>query len=126
MTLTVKQILDGDTENDTQAKTPLSRSLKRMRKIGRMIDRLVEAVRTDDDGREEDWQLIFNAIFSMDNPDRLTNRTRKALEVAGLSFPDYYDPDTTYQEDATAWIAAFRDKLESVERARRSELDDED
>jgi hypothetical protein len=126
MTLTVKQILYGDTEESVGAKTPLSRSLKRMRKIGRLIDRLVEAVRTDEDGREEDWQMIFNAIFSMDNPDRLTARVHKALEIAGLSFPDYYDPDTTYQADATAWISAFREKLESVERARRAELDGDD
>ncbi len=49
-----------------------------------------------------DWETKYDQIFGM-------KIARKILD-AGYSF-DYYDPDTTYQEDVTAYMRALTDGL---------------
>lgn len=122
MPQTVRQILSGESEDD-HLKTPLSRSLKKMRKIASLVDRLVGAVRRDEDGASEDWCLIYKAIHDKDRSDHLVLQTKMALDVAGLSFPEYHDPDRSYRQDSLAWISAFREKIAEMERSRERELD---
>ena len=42
--------------------------------------------------------------------------SKKALEKLGKSFPNYCDPDTSYEEDARAWHRAFEEVLEEIEQ----------
>lgn len=59
-------------------------------------------------GDEEVWHMTYNLVFS-DNCSSLAYDLMKELNI---SF-DYYDPDTTYQED----VEAFAQALNSTCRA---------
>lgn len=47
------------------------------------------------------WETKYDLIFS----ENLSG------EVFRLIRMDYYDPDTSYEEDVTAFIQAFKDKM---------------
>lgn len=118
MAITVEQILAEGPDGRNSPKSDIDRCLKKLRKIEAFLDRLMAAVRMDDvSDREHDWELIYDKIFSRE-PDDIKMRTQRALEIAGFSFPDYYDPDTSYEEDARAWIDAFREKRRQIEDRR--------
>lgn len=122
---TVAQILASRSEKTSSRKSDLEKAVGKLRKIDRLLDRLTTAARPESDSEGwGDWELIFNAIFSSD-PHDIKLRTHAALDLAGASFPDYYDPDTTYEADARAWIEAFKEILEKLE-ARLRRDDDED
>jgi hypothetical protein len=53
-----------------------------------------------------DWEIKYDLIFSEDT------KIWKKIRDAGFSF-DWYDPDTTYEEDVTAYIYALRKFRES-------------
>ena len=114
MALTVADIL-ADSKGPKQPKTDLQRGLGKLLKINRLLDRLVAAARPEDnpDGHD-DWHQIFRAIFSSDPAD-IKPRALAALDLAGFRFPDYYDPDTSYEADVRAWIEAFKEVLARVE-----------
>lgn len=118
MPITVEQILAQGPDYGKAPKSDIERCLKKLRRIEAFIDRLMNAVRMDDvHDREHDWELIYDKIFSRD-PDDIKMRTWSALAIAGLSFPDYCDPDTSCEEDARAWIDAFRHKRREIEDRR--------
>lgn len=48
-----------------------------------------------------DWDVKYDLIFS----ERLSRKVFKLIRL------DYYDPDTTYQEDVTAFVNALNEKL---------------
>lgn len=48
-----------------------------------------------------DWELKYDLIFN-------ENVSRRVFSLTQL---DYYDPDTTYQEDVTAFMNAFDDEM---------------
>lgn len=50
---------------------------------------------------ESDWEYKFERIFGM------SGDIKQLMDELGLSF-DYYDPDTTYEEDVTAYVEALR------------------
>lgn len=52
------------------------------------------------------WKIIYGSLFG----GSIGNEARANLEVLGISL-DWDDPDTSYQEDAEAWIEAFRGTL---------------
>lgn len=58
-----------------------------------------------------DWEDKFSRIFSKDISDKI----RKLRNELGISF-EYYDPDTTYQEDVTAYIDALLQLKNNLER----------
>lgn len=47
------------------------------------------------------WDTKYDLIFS-------EHISRKVYDMIHL---DYYDPDTSYEEDVTAFIQAFKDKM---------------
>lgn len=51
-----------------------------------------------------DWEMKYDLIFS----ERVSRR------IFNLITLDYYDPDTSYQEDVTAFVNAFNEKMEPV------------
>jgi hypothetical protein len=52
-----------------------------------------------------DWEQKFNLIFSFDISQKIYNSEYRF---------DYYDPDTTYEEDVTAFMNAFRVKMRDI------------
>lgn len=63
------------------------------------------------------WDEKFDAIFS----DSVSGAIRKGREHYGVAL-EYYDPDTTYQEDVTAYYNAA---MEIRERLLEFESNDE-
>ena len=121
MAMTVPQILADMRGGSKQPKSALQKALGKLRKIDRQLDDLTSVARSEDDPvGSDDWDLIYGAIFSSDAAD-FKIRTHEALEQAGYRFPDYYDPDTTYEADSRAWIGAFKEVLERIEAAAEDE-----
>lgn len=56
------------------------------------------------------WEEKYEAVFS--------SRISKRIQVLGFS-PDYYDPDTTYEEDVTAYVNAIGAKADELLEERR-------
>lgn len=50
------------------------------------------------------WEAKFDLIFS-------DNISRAVFDLISL---DYYDPDTTYEEDVSAFVHAFRDYVKPL------------
>lgn len=70
---------------------------------------------------ERSWETAYDLIFSQYGNQTIT----KCLNALNIERFDYYDPDTTYEEDSTAYmsalnsymlhIAAFKDALPNVQ-----------
>jgi hypothetical protein len=54
-----------------------------------------------------DWETKYDLIFS-ENVSKYVFRTIRL---------DYYDPDTSYEEDVTAFVNAFNDKMAEINSA---------
>ena len=52
-------------------------------------------------------ELKYNLIFSSNYSQRLH----------GIMPLDYYDPDTSYEDDVEAYVRALKDRCEDLERA---------
>lgn len=50
---------------------------------------------------EVSWEVKYDLIFS----DQISRRVFTLIKL------DYYDPDTSYQEDVTAFVNAFNEKM---------------
>jgi hypothetical protein len=59
---------------------------------------------------EATWEMKYNLIFS----DEVSTRANALFTL------DYYDPDTTYEEDVTAWVRAAEEKAEEVRIIREA------
>lgn len=70
-----------------------------------LLDR-AEQIRASAATDEEQYDLIFC--------ESLSRKVFKLFNELGSSL-DYYDPDTTYEEDMDAFINAFREKMERFE-----------
>lgn len=124
MTETVDQILASRKKGDKQPKSDLQKAIRKLRKIERLLDRLVAAACPEDHAEfSGDWEKIYDVVFSR-RPEDIKLQTHAALELAGTSFPDYYDPDSSYESDVRAWIEAFKRVLEDLE-AREASRDDD-
>lgn len=47
------------------------------------------------------WEVKYDEVFS----DNISHQVFKLVDL------DYYDPDSSYQEDVTAFVEAFKDKM---------------
>lgn len=56
------------------------------------------------------WEVAYDLIFS----DFLSKQVYKIIEQLGLRF-EYYDPDGSYQDDATAFVDALGDFIKKHE-----------
>jgi len=54
---------------------------------------------------DEVWERVFDAVFNSEVSQKVLRLSRN---IPGTAF-DWYDPDTTYEEDATAFINALND-----------------
>lgn len=75
-----------------------------------------DAVRTAKEGLdgEDKWATLYDIVFS----DHGNGRIAKLLRQMNHSI-DYYDPDTTYEEDATAYLKALRAKYDELKQFLR-------
>lgn len=73
--------------------------MKLLRELNRQANAIID---NDDIEWEEKYDLIFCESMS-----------RTVFRELRL---DYYDPDTTYEEDARAFVNAFNEKMEELER----------
>ena len=53
------------------------------------------------------WKTKYNFIFSKE--------MSKQIEETGISF-DYYNPDTSYEEDVTAYVIAITEKADELRK----------
>ena len=75
-------------------------------KIETVVQEAETAGEDDEEVRFFRWKSVFERVF--DRGERSwTSMVKKALDEIGAEFPSYHDPDTSYEEDARAWIAAF-------------------
>lgn len=74
----------------------------------KLVQALMGAARADcavgGDEHEEDviWNTVYDAVFS----ETISRRVYTLISKLSLRF-DYYDPDTTYREDVTAFANAL-------------------
>lgn len=69
------------------------------------VDALVEAAGPAGDGNESgDWEAVFHAVYG----GAIAKEQERLFAELHLVMPEFYDPDTTYGADASAWIEAFR------------------
>jgi hypothetical protein len=61
---------------------------------------------------EASWETKYELIFS----DAISEKVFRELRL------DYYDPDTTYEEDVTAFMNAFNQKMEDILKATDDSL----
>lgn len=61
---------------------------------------------------EASWETKYELIFS----DAISERVFQEIQL------DYCDPDTSYEEDVTAFINAFNQKMEEILKATDDSL----
>lgn len=66
---------------------------------------------------EKLWDLTYSLVFS----ENISRRTRALFNELNINF-DYYDPDTSYEEDVRAYADALNEKVSSI----KTLIDDED
>ncbi len=72
---------------------------------------------------ENDWQykVLFDHLFDGDNCAAVD--IRDVLKVMDRELVDYYDPDTTYREDAEAYIQALDETIEGFRKEIAGDTD---
>lgn len=75
-----------------------------LKKLQETIDRAYDKV-VESECSEEAWKALYHFVFS----DRVSHKIYEILP----SF-EWYNPDTTYQEDVCAFINAFRREMDEL------------
>lgn len=57
------------------------------------------------------WEVAYDLIFS----SHISKRVSFLVSKLGMSL-DYYDPDTTYEEDVKAYVAALESFVEKLSK----------
>lgn len=73
-------------------------------KINNKVQRLVSE-------NEIDWELKYDTIFS----PNISRKVFALMKELNVSF-DYYDPDTSYEEDIKAFSDALKDKVQELSK----------
>lgn len=72
------------------------------------LNEKVQKLVTQDD---VDWELKFDLIFSPE----VSRRIFQLFSELNVSF-DYYDPDTSYEEDVQALANALEEKMQELKK----------
>lgn len=59
------------------------------------------------------WEIKYDLVFC----ENVSRRVFTLLKELNVSF-DYYDPDTSYEEDLMAFANALKEKLEKLEKVK--------
>lgn len=73
-------------------------------KINTKVQRLINE-------EDVDWELKYDTIFS----PNISKRVFALMKELNISF-DYYDPDTSYEEDVRAFSDALYSKVEELSK----------
>jgi hypothetical protein len=71
-------------------------NLEELKSLYEIAKKVVESTAT--------WEVKFDLIFSKD----------LSAKVFSLTKIEYYDPDTSYEEDVMAFMQAFDEKMKSL------------
>ena len=69
--------------------------------------RLAKVASKISDSSDTSWELKYELIFS--------EEISVAIRNTGVSF-EYYDPDTTYEEDVRAYVNSVNEKADEIEK----------
>lgn len=87
---------------------------------------IVEAETAELPKSEDDFQYekLYSYLFRDD--DSPADEITAVLAGLDRQFPDYYDPDTTYKEDAEAYIEAVEKLIEGLRKEVSGEIEPEE
>lgn len=114
--LVSRSVVGDDTFNSelpTEAEEPFEAGYRSLLFIKEAIDKHRNAIEYKDEGEEHVvWSEFYDACFAwMPN-------IREILVGMGRTFPEYYDPDTSYEEDSLAWYGAFTKMMDELAEER--------
>jgi hypothetical protein len=98
----VDRILAARCRTDGRAKL-----IEELANLSEFVQSVIAAAIADDS--EESWEKAYDAVFS----DAVSIRIFFIFNALGMGL-DYYDPDTTYEEDVRAFASAVHDKVWSL------------
>lgn len=75
-----------------------NKNIKKLIKISNKINNIFNS--------DISWEEKYDMIFS----DKISVKVFKIINL------DYYDPDTTYQEDVTAFVNAFNSRMFEIQK----------
>ena len=99
-----EQLVSGELDPDDATFAELVRLEKQ---VQRFINEAQAEAGSNDDG--EAWKVAYEQVFC----DAVSSRIRTLFDTLHRRF-DYYDPDTTYQEDVRAYANALHDRVEEL------------
>jgi hypothetical protein len=79
------------------------------------VNRQVEIAEEGGDEDIDYWRRAYDAVFFSGELSLIT-RIGSELKKLDMRFPDYCDPDTTYEEDVRAYAVACISCRETVQR----------
>ena len=72
--------------------------------LNRSVQAIIEAARVNESKADDPWELAFSHVFNAS----VSGRIADLCKFANLKL-EYYDPDTTYEEDVRAYADALND-----------------
>lgn len=87
----------------------------RLRSIRASIEKAKEHADCVENADGEPYKDLYEFLYDLlfDGDDCIAHQVRTVLADMERTFPDYYDPDTTYKEDALAYMGALDELIES-------------
>lgn len=89
-----------------------ARLIDELRKLEALVQDVVAAAAMDASGNQsgsDPWERAYDIIFS----DRVSTRVFALSRILGHRL-DYYDPDTSYEEDVRAFANALAEHVEEL------------
>lgn len=74
----------------------MTKENKKIRKLHTKANRILDSSLT--------WSEKYDLIFS----DKISKKVMKIIHL------DYYDPDTSYEEDVRAYMDAFNERIKTI------------
>ena len=82
-----------------------------LKEIERFVTYQFVCAETDPNPEESLWEIVYDRVFCK----KCSVRVFELCNDMGSRL-DYYDPDTSYEEDVKAFIYALREKIAQFER----------
>lgn len=76
-------------------------AMKELRELNTTTQNLVAAAQKEQ-ASDQEWELVYDAVFS----ESISDRVRELIKIIGMRL-DYYDPDSSYEEDVMEYASAL-------------------
>lgn len=85
--------------------------MNRTQQITRLSELLADLNKIADNAQTYDqWELVYDRVFG-------ESRTiSKIIDDLGYRRIEYYDPDSSYEEDVKAYLSAANDHVDNIKR----------